>query len=189
MAPNPIDDEELYFGIVLGGATSPGQVTLSGHDRKIGWDVKKGAGQSGASTREDERRPHRVHRVVLPRVARGHRRLAIVRRRDPFDDQREGSEGARRLPPRPIRQWDHERRPELVWRGSPRRPGRADDHRQVPRVPPAEAEGRIPEGSATKAKKPTEPDPNADLKRELAAVTEQYKQTPWSGGGFGNLFG
>lgn len=55
MSPNPIDDEELYDVLILGGLASPGKVTLSGHDRKIGWDVKKGPGQSGASmTRTSE---------------------------------------------------------------------------------------------------------------------------------------
>lgn len=49
-APNPIDNEELFNSITLGGVTSPGKVTLSGHDRKAVWDVKKGPGQTGAST-------------------------------------------------------------------------------------------------------------------------------------------
>lgn len=48
--PNPIDDEDLYSCIVLGGMKSPGEVTLSGHDRKIDWDVKEGSGQSGATS-------------------------------------------------------------------------------------------------------------------------------------------
>ncbi len=46
--PNPIDDEELFNAIVLGGVRSPGKVTLSGHDRKVGWDVKSAAGQNGS---------------------------------------------------------------------------------------------------------------------------------------------
>ncbi len=47
---NPIDDEELYQSIILGGLRSPGQVTLSGHDRKIDWDIKTAPGTKGAST-------------------------------------------------------------------------------------------------------------------------------------------
>lgn len=55
MSPNPITDEELYDVVTLGSATSPGKVTLSGHDRKVGWDIKKGTAQSGASmTRTSE---------------------------------------------------------------------------------------------------------------------------------------
>lgn len=48
--PNPLDNEELYNSIILGGEISPGRVTLSGHDRKVSWDVKKGPGLSGATT-------------------------------------------------------------------------------------------------------------------------------------------
>jgi hypothetical protein len=48
--PNRQDNPELYDTIVLAGVRSPGVVTISGHDRQIGWDVKKGQGQSGAST-------------------------------------------------------------------------------------------------------------------------------------------
>lgn len=47
--PNPITDESFDF-IELGGVESPGVVKLSGHDRKINWDVKAGSGQSGATT-------------------------------------------------------------------------------------------------------------------------------------------
>jgi|SRR5580700_4362379 hypothetical protein len=47
--PNIIDNEELYGVIVLGGVTSPGKVTLSGHDRKINWDVKAGHSLDGAT--------------------------------------------------------------------------------------------------------------------------------------------
>lgn len=48
--PNPIEEEDLYNCITLAGVRSPGQVTISGHDRTIGWDVKKGSGQTGATT-------------------------------------------------------------------------------------------------------------------------------------------
>lgn len=47
--PNPIDNEDLFNSIILGGKKSPGKVTLSGHDRKVNWDVKKGPGITGAT--------------------------------------------------------------------------------------------------------------------------------------------
>lgn len=47
---DPINDPELFDHIELAGSVSPGVVTLTGHDRKINWDVKDGAGQTGAST-------------------------------------------------------------------------------------------------------------------------------------------
>ena len=48
--PSPISDPDLYDHVELGGVQSPGIVTITGHDRKIGWDIKKGSGQSGATT-------------------------------------------------------------------------------------------------------------------------------------------
>jgi hypothetical protein len=48
--PNPIDHGELFDSIILAGEISPGKVTLSGHDRKASWDVKKGPGLTGATT-------------------------------------------------------------------------------------------------------------------------------------------
>lgn len=47
---NPIDDEAVYNCVYLAGKKSPGVVTLSGHDRKVNWDVKDGPGISGATT-------------------------------------------------------------------------------------------------------------------------------------------
>ena len=48
--PDPTNDPELFDSILLGDVKSPGVVKLTGHDRKINWDVKAGKGQSGAST-------------------------------------------------------------------------------------------------------------------------------------------
>lgn len=49
-APNPIDNEELFNSIVLAGVSSPGKVTLSGHNRSVKWDVKTGPNLNGATT-------------------------------------------------------------------------------------------------------------------------------------------
>lgn len=48
--PNPVDSPDLYDAIVAAGKRSPGQVTLSGHDRNQRWDVKDADGHGGAST-------------------------------------------------------------------------------------------------------------------------------------------
>ena len=48
--PNILDNEELYNGILLKGVLSPGQVTISGHDRITKWDVKDGPSLNGATT-------------------------------------------------------------------------------------------------------------------------------------------
>lgn len=50
MPVNVLDNEDLYNVIVLGGKQSPGKVTLSGHDRKVDWDVKGGPSLAGATT-------------------------------------------------------------------------------------------------------------------------------------------
>lgn len=47
---DPISNGDLYDSILLGGLKSPGKVTLSGHDRKVDWDVKVVPGTKGATT-------------------------------------------------------------------------------------------------------------------------------------------
>ena len=46
--PNVFQNEDLYNVIVLNGKTSPGVVTLSGHDRKREWDIRGGPYMDGA---------------------------------------------------------------------------------------------------------------------------------------------
>lgn len=41
---------DAYDYLWVAGQKSPGFVTLSGHDRNYGWDVKKAPGQKGATT-------------------------------------------------------------------------------------------------------------------------------------------
>jgi len=48
MTPNEFPD--LFAAIVLGTATSPGTVTLTGHDRDLNWDIEEAKGQQGASS-------------------------------------------------------------------------------------------------------------------------------------------
>jgi hypothetical protein len=53
--PNPYDDYDLYDQILLATTWSPGVVKLSGHDRKVDWDIKVAPGQKGATmTRKAE---------------------------------------------------------------------------------------------------------------------------------------
>jgi hypothetical protein len=49
--PNVLDNEDLYNSIVLDGLVSPGKVTLSGHDRKIKWDIQISPYAQGARMR------------------------------------------------------------------------------------------------------------------------------------------
>lgn len=48
--PNPVDNEDLYDAIVLGTKRSPGIVVVSGHDRNQRWDVKEPIGHGGGTT-------------------------------------------------------------------------------------------------------------------------------------------
>lgn len=48
--PNPFDNEELYNRLNVAGILSPGQCTLSGHERVENWDVKEADGSAGAAT-------------------------------------------------------------------------------------------------------------------------------------------
>ncbi len=50
MATTPFTHPALYNSINLGGQDSPGKVTLSGHDRKHGWDQQQPKGTSGEFT-------------------------------------------------------------------------------------------------------------------------------------------
>ena len=55
--PNILDNEDLYKSVVLKGVASPGQVTLSGHDSSVQWDVKGGPSLNGATTTLRSRLP------------------------------------------------------------------------------------------------------------------------------------
>lgn len=57
---NAFDTPDLYEAIVLAGKRSPGTVKITGHDRVIGWDVKKGPGQSGATTTRTSEDPAEI---------------------------------------------------------------------------------------------------------------------------------
>lgn len=54
---NPIDNEDAYHALVIGGVVSPGVVTLSGFKREVKWDVKAGGGEDGASTSRNGKDP------------------------------------------------------------------------------------------------------------------------------------
>lgn len=50
MALTPHTHPDLFKVIVVGGAPSPGKVTLSNCDRQNDWDVQKAKGQTGSTT-------------------------------------------------------------------------------------------------------------------------------------------
>lgn len=175
---NPLDHDEVYSSIVLGGQRSPGVVKLSGHDRKIGWDVKKGKGQSGASmTRTSEDPIEFTCEFYLAD-------------QDDFDAWpafdgliRSTVSGAT---PKALDIYH----PDLVMNhissvvlssfGGVVHDGKGGQTITVKLIEykPPKPKGGSPSGSKTNAK-PKGPDPNQDLLDEIAKLTKQYEQTPW----------
>jgi hypothetical protein len=184
--PNTFDNGELYDSIVLGGTTSPGKVTLSGHDRVIGWDVKKGSGQSGATTTRTSEDPIEFtcsfYLVNDPSLG--------------IDDIAEWEDFATLIrstvngaTPQPLDIYH----PDLASNditsvvlsrfGGVVHDGMGGQTVAVKFLEyrPPKPKGGTPKGSATKPKTATAPafDPNAEANAELARLTNQYQRTPW----------
>jgi hypothetical protein len=176
--PNVIDNEDLYNVIVLNGVSSPGRVTLSGHDRKINWDVKVGPALTGATTTLHGIPPIEFSAsfYLVKDVAQG---------LDDFEEwphfQRLIDSTVSGKTPKALDIYH----PDLA----------ANDVKSVCKAQvggftydgkggatvvvkfqeykPPRKQGGTPKGS-TKG-----PDPNADVKKQLAALTAQYQATPW----------
>jgi hypothetical protein len=181
-APNPVDNEELYDAIVLGGQRSPGVVALSGHDRVIGWDVKKGAGQSGATTTRTSEDPAEVtcsfylvkdDAQGIDDFAQWPAFLALAK---------STVAGAK---PKALDIYH----PDLAENdiksvvlkkvGGVVHDGMGGQTRTLVFLEyrPPKPKGGTPKASGTK--KPKENDPNAEALAELARLTKQYQDTPW----------
>lgn len=50
MTVSPFADELGWSKMYIGGMWSPGTMELSGHTRKVGWDVKQASGQDGGTS-------------------------------------------------------------------------------------------------------------------------------------------
>lgn len=175
--PNVIDNEQLYNVISLGGKTSPGKVTLSGHNRKIHWNVKNGFALDGAS----------VTFQCIPPIEFSASFYLVKDFAQGIDDYTDWDKfrpvidatlaGAK---PRAVAIYH----PDLI-------------ENDIKAVCKAEIGGRIYDGRGgctivvkfqeyrapkKKSGSPTakpENDPNAALKAEIAALTTKYQQTPW----------
>jgi hypothetical protein len=180
--PNPIDDERLYDGITLGGIQSPGKVTLSGHDRKVNWDVKAGSGQSGATTTLKDIPPIEFTATFY-----------LVR------DDAQGIDDLTDWPafrelinstiagtkPKALDIYH----PDLAANGIKSVVlgsfgGTVHDGKggqtitvKLQEYKPPKPKGGSPNGSKTNAKAPA--DPNAAANAQLAALTAEYQKTPW----------
>jgi hypothetical protein len=179
---NIIDDEEYYGSITLAGVRSPGRVTLSGHDRKIGWDIKKGAGQSGATTTRTSNDPIEFTATfyLLKDEAQGIDDFELW---DDFATLIYSTVAGKT--PKALDIYH----PDLAANdilsvvlslfGGPVYDGKGGATIAVKflEYKPAKAVGGSPSGSKTKPK--NENDPNAAMKAELEKLTKQYEQTPW----------
>lgn len=175
---NPLDHEDIYNAIVLAGRRSPGVVTLSGHDRKIGWDIKKGNGQSGASMTRTSEDP--IEFTCAFRLAD----------REDFDAWPAFDGLIRSTVSGPTPKALDVYHPDLVMNGITSvvlssfggvlhdgKGGQTITVKLLEYRPP-KSKGGSPNGSKTKPKGVT-PDPNQAALDELARLTQQYKDTPW----------
>lgn len=184
MSPNPYDDESLYEGIVLAGKRSPGRVTITGHDRVIGWDVKKGPGQSGATTTRTSEDPVEFTCTfyLVKDVAQG------------IDDFAEWpafldllrSTVAGKVPKaldvyHPDLASNDIKSVVLKSVGGTAHDGKGGQTIAIKLLEyrPPKNKGGTPKGSKTSAAKKTAPDPNQAALDELARLTKQYEKTPW----------
>lgn len=174
--PNPIDDPELYDHIELGDVESPGIVTLSGHDRKTGWDIKKGSKQKGATTTQTCDEPCEFTAsfkltdeddfndwpaflaVVLATVSGPTSKAVDIYHPDLAENDIKSVVKATVM--------------GVVHDGMG---GQTRAIKFLEYKPPRKA-GGTPNGSKASAKAP---DPNAAALAEIAALTAAYKKTPW----------
>lgn len=182
MSPNPLDNEELYDSIVLAGVSSPGKVTLSGHDRVTGWDIKKGSGQKGATTTRSSSDPVKFTAsfYLVRDDAQGI---------DDFADWDAFEALINSTVAGPTPKALDIYHPDLVSRqinsivldtfAGVVHDGKGGQTIAVKflEYKPPQKSGGSPVGSATKTG--TAPDPNAAALAELKDLTDQYQKTPW----------
>jgi hypothetical protein len=170
-----VDNPELYDVIVLAGKKSPGVVKITGHDRVIGWDIKKGPGQSGATTTRTSEDPAEVkcdfYLVDADEFAAWEEFLKLART---------SISGAT---PKALDVYH----PDLARNdiksvvlkaiGGVVHDGKGGETHSLTFLEyrPPKPKGGSPKGSKSKKT----PDPDAERLAELARLTEQYKATPW----------
>lgn len=173
---NPLDDPALYNVVELGGVQSPGRVTITGHDRKIGWDIKKGSGQKGATVTRSSSDPIEFTCSFF------------LADREDFDAWPTFLATVNSTADGPTPKALDIYHPDLAevgisavvkaTVGGTVHDGLGGQTRVIKFLeyrPPAPSRGS-PSGSKSSAKKAV--DPNADLQRELEKLAQQYKDTP-----------
>lgn len=174
--PDPINDEDIFDVIYLAGVRSPGVVKISGHKRKIDWDIQQVKGQKRAN----------MNLKGIP--------LVEFTCEFTLTDAEDWAQWPAFLDlinstvsgPKPkALDISH---PDLVEQDiksvvKAETQGTKHDGKggQVKVVVFQEYGPPIPKGGSPTASTTGKPekDPNAAAKAELAALTEQYKNTPW----------
>lgn len=183
MPPNPWDHPELFDHLVLNGVRSPGKCRISGHSFIVDWDVQNGTGQKGANL-SLKRIPLRAFTATFE--------LADVADIEAWPDFERVLYSSIPSSGDPIAlRCEHpdlaSRRITAVVLADLGGVEHSDNGGQKIVVklqeygPPKKKSGS-PGTSSGNGKYPPKPDPNAAAKAELAALLEQYKQSPWSKG-------
>lgn len=184
MTVNPLDNEELYDSIVLGGVRSPGKVTLSGHDSAVGWDIKKGNAQSGATTTRSSSDPAkftatfylvRDDAMGIDDLSAWPDFLAIINSTVSGKAPSAVDVYHPDLASQDIKSVVKSKVSGTVHDGK----GGQTIAVEFLEYKPPKPLGGSPTGSKTKPS-PDPNDPNAAALAELAALTTQYQKTPWS---------
>lgn len=176
---NPIDDAELYSIVILAGEASPGVVTLTGHDRKIGWDIKKGSGQTGASMTRTSEDPvaftASFYLANEEQFAEWEVFLALVNSTVSGAAPRAMEIYHPDLASQDIGAVVKDTVLGTVHDG---KGGKTVAVKFIEYKPP-KPKGGSPNGSKTSATAKKKADPNQAALDELARLTQQYKDTPW----------
>lgn len=176
--PDPINDPELFDSVDLAGLRSPGTVTLSGHDDVTKWDVKAGSGQKGATMTRKGGVPIEFtasfYLATEEQIGAWPAFLALVnstvtgttKALDIYHPDL-ARNGIRSVVKGTVAGVVHDKK------------GGQTHVVKFQQYAPPVAAGGSPSGSKAKAKAKG-PDPNQAALDELAALTEEYKRTPWT---------
>lgn len=180
--PNPVDNPELYEAAYIGGVPTPGKVWFQGHDRPINWDVKKSKGQSGASMELNSEDPREFTMNLYLVDSTDFDAWPALR--DALLSTISGST------PKALDIYH----PDLVEvniksivlsnLGGVAHDGKGGQTRAIKlhEYAPPKKKGGSPKGSSSTSRTKTKRedlDPNAKALAELAALTQQYRDTPW----------
>lgn len=179
--PNPIDDEDLYDSLELGGVRSPGKLTLSGHNDVNKWDIKSGSGQKGATMTLKARDPATFLATfyLVRDTAIGVDDFADW---DAFLEVVNSTTSGATPKALDVYHPDLEEvgirsvvKAEVIGSVHDGKGGVTKSVKFTEYLPPKK-KGGTPSGSKSSAKAP---DPNQAAKDELAKLTAEYQRTPW----------